>query len=140
MAVAGHLKQPTRGCPLALASSGSVRAAPRRLFGLAPTGGCRAAAVASGAVGSYPTVSPLPDCPLARAGGRSALCCPVRRLSAPRRYLAVCPAELGLSSRQPCGHPATITLGQQHKCNWENGLRLWVRLRPGGPVPARPGG
>jgi len=33
---------------------------PRRLFGLAPTGGYPAAAVTSGAVGSYPTVSPLP--------------------------------------------------------------------------------
>jgi hypothetical protein len=41
------------------------------LFGLAPRGVCRASAVASGAVGSYPTVSPLPcsiafDSPLAR--------------------------------------------------------------------------
>ena len=42
------------------ASGLSVRVAPRRLFGLAPTGGYRATAVASGAVGSYPTVSPLP--------------------------------------------------------------------------------
>jgi len=39
---------------------GTVRVAPRRLFGLAPTGGCRAIAVASDAVGSYPTISPLP--------------------------------------------------------------------------------
>src|SRR5215208_7533252 len=45
----------------------SVWVTPRRLFGLAPTGGYRAAAVAGGAVGSYPTVSPLPTgCP---AGG-----------------------------------------------------------------------
>ena len=34
---------------------------PRRLFGLAPTGGYRATTVTSGAVGSYPTVSPLPS-------------------------------------------------------------------------------
>src|SRR5687767_7710823 len=53
------------------------------------------------------------------AGRRSALCCPVRRLPAPRRYLAVCPVELGLSSRWPCGHPATNTLGQPYKCNRE---------------------
>src|SRR5687768_13860154 len=92
--------------PLILAESGSVWATPRRLFGLAPTGGCRAAAVTSGAVGSYPTVSPLPCSTLLRGvAGRSALCCPVRRLSAPRRYLAVCPVELGLSSRRPCDRP-----------------------------------
>ena len=41
--------------------------------------------------------------------GRSVLCGPVRRLSAPRRYLAVCPVELGLSSNGPCSRPpATI--------------------------------
>ena len=33
--------------------------------------------------------------------GRSVFCGPVRRLSAPRRYLAVYPVELGLSSRRP---------------------------------------
>src|SRR2546422_2779440 len=38
--------------------------------------------------------------------GRSVFCGPVRRLTAPRRYLAVCPAELGLSSiRHPAGIP-----------------------------------
>src|SRR6478672_9364477 len=59
MAVAGHLEQPTRGW------SSTVWVTPRRLFGLAPTGGYRAAAVAGGAVGSYPTVSPLPTgCPM----------------------------------------------------------------------------
>src|SRR6185436_15696664 len=43
----------------------SVWVTPHRLFGLAPTGGYRAAAVAGGAVGSYPTVSPLPNgCPV----------------------------------------------------------------------------
>ncbi len=70
----------------------AVRAGPHRLFGLAPTGGYRAAAVTSRAVGSYPTISPLP------VSGRFVFCGPVRRLAAPRRYLAVCPAELGLSS------------------------------------------
>src|ERR1043166_3754637 len=45
MAVAGHLEQPTRGFRESLAASPdwAVRVAPRRLFGLAPTGGCRAA-------------------------------------------------------------------------------------------------
>ena len=48
--------------------------APRRppLFGLAPGGVCRAAAVAGSAVGSYPTVSPLPVRP--KPAGRSVLC------------------------------------------------------------------
>ena len=63
------------------ASSGSLpaafsskRTASRRLFGLAPAGVCRAVRVATNAVGSYPTVSPLPT--LAR--GRSFLCGTVR--------------------------------------------------------------
>jgi hypothetical protein len=51
-------KQP-RGFPLAPS-----------LFGLAPGGVCRAAPVASRAVGSYPTLSPLPrQNPKASAGG-----------------------------------------------------------------------
>jgi len=57
MAVADHLKQPTRGSPLPV---WTVWVTPRRLFGLAPTGGYRATTVAGRAVGSYPTVSPLP--------------------------------------------------------------------------------
>jgi hypothetical protein len=59
MAVAGHLEQPTRGSRR-LRFGWSVWVTPRRLFGLAPTGGCRAPSLALGAVGSYPTVSPLP--------------------------------------------------------------------------------
>src|SRR5881628_660192 len=77
----------------------------RCLPGLAPTGGYRAASVAGRAVGSYPTVSPLP-----LDKGRSVFCGPIRRLAAPRRYLAVCPTELGLSSmRQSSRRTATIT-------------------------------
>src|SRR5438309_2067391 len=53
------------GWPSPATSSGlpaarATRAGSRCLFGLAPTGGCRAASVAERAVGSYPTVSPLP--------------------------------------------------------------------------------
>ena len=100
----------------------SVWVTPRRLFGLAPTGGYRATAVAGGAVGSYPTVSPLPD---GRPVGRSVFCGPVRRLSAPRRYLAVYPVELGLSSEHLAA-PATITLDQRGEYNrgrteWRSG-------------------
>jgi hypothetical protein len=49
-------------------------------------------------------------------GGRSVFCGPVRRLSAPRRYLAVYPVELGLSSRRRMA-PATITLDQRGEYN-----------------------
>jgi len=45
----------------------SVWATPRRLFGLAPTGGYRAVSVTRNAVGSYPTLSPLP--PICIDGG-----------------------------------------------------------------------
>ena len=76
----------------------SRRAVSRRLFGLAPAGVCRAGRVATPAVGSYPTLSPLP--PLARR--RFAFCCTVRHTKltprAPRHYLATCPVEPGLSS------------------------------------------
>ncbi len=54
------------------------------LFGLAPDGVYRAVRVTTSAVGSYPTVSPLPDPP---EGGhrRSALCCTFRRFG-PKAY------------------------------------------------------
>src|SRR5437762_11300036 len=79
----------SRGLPAAR----TTRAGSRCLFGLAPTGGYHAASVARRAVGSYPTFSPLP-----LDKGRSVFCGPFRRLAAPRRYLAVCPLEPGLSS------------------------------------------
>jgi hypothetical protein len=75
-----------------------VRVAPCRLFGLAPAGGYPATTVTSGAVGSYPTVSPLPGYRANPRSGRFVFCGPVRRLAAPRRYLAAYPVELGLSS------------------------------------------
>src|SRR6266568_4719196 len=43
-----------------LPTARTTRAGSRCLLGLAPTGGCRAAPVTKRAVGSYPTVSPLP--------------------------------------------------------------------------------
>src|SRR5207244_3773570 len=91
----------SRGLPAAR----TTRAGSRCLLGLAPTGGYRAAHVARRAVGSYPTFSPLP-----LDKGRSVFCGPFRRLAAPRRYLAVCPLELGLSSaRHSDRRTATIT-------------------------------
>lgn len=53
--------------------------------------------VASRAVRSYRTLSPLPD-PACAGHRRFALCCTSRRLAPPRRYLAPCPMEPGLSS------------------------------------------
>ena len=41
---------------------------------------------------------------------RSTLCCTCRRLSPPRRYLAPCPMEPGLSSRSSKDEPATVRL------------------------------
>jgi len=52
--------------------------------------------VASCAVRSYRTLSPLPAHP--KVSRRSSLCCTFRRLAPPRRYLAFCPMEPGLSS------------------------------------------
>ncbi|CDK16453.1 hypothetical protein LA635_2829 [Erwinia amylovora LA635] len=53
--------------------------------------------VASRAVRSYRTLSPLPD-PICIGHRRFALCCTGRGLASPRRYLAPCPMEPGLSS------------------------------------------
>jgi hypothetical protein len=68
------------------------------LHGLAPNGVCRATLVAEGAVGSYPTISPLP-----RGNGlaarRYAFCCTILGVTPTGRYPAFCPMELGLSSR-----------------------------------------
>ena len=56
--------------------------------------------VTSRAVRSYRTLSPLPD-PACAGHRRFALCCTSRRLAPPRRYLAPCPMEPGLSSPPP---------------------------------------
>ncbi len=95
---------PAISCGLPAAQT--TRAGSRCLFGLAPTGGCRAAPVARRAVGSYPTVSPLP---FGYKGGLFSVAL-FRRLAAPRRYLAVCPVELGLSSMDPSSR-STATIG-----------------------------
>ncbi len=66
------------------------------LFDLAPGGVCRAAPVASRAVRSYRTFSPLPN---SFTGIRRYIFCGTfRRFTPPRRYLAPCPMEPGLSS------------------------------------------
>ena len=52
--------------------------------------------VARLAVRSYRTISPLPRVPKNRSA--VSFCCTFRRLAPPRRYLAPCPVEPGLSS------------------------------------------
>ena len=70
------------------------------LFGLAPNGVYPAAHVAICAVRSYRTFSPLPACTECRRR-RYIFCGTFHRLAPPRRYLASCPAEPGLSSPHP---------------------------------------
>ena len=78
-------------------------------------------------MGSYPTVSPLP---FGYKGGLFSVAL-FRRLSAPRRYLAVCPVELGLSSMGPYSRPtATIgpTTSYRGKGTGARGLRARLYL------------
>lgn len=51
------------------------------LFGLAPGRVCRATFIAESAVGSYPTVSPLPRGTIAGAARRFVFCCTVRNVT-----------------------------------------------------------
>ena len=84
--IAHNLKQPTR-----------IQRGPRLngfLFGLAPSGVCPAIFVTKNAVRSYRTISPLPNVNT----WRYIFCGTFRRLAPPRRYLALCPMEPGLSS------------------------------------------
>ena len=98
---------------------------------------CRS--VARLAVRSYRTVSPLPrtSCDAVR---RSALCCTFRRLAPPRRYLAPCPVEPGLSSA-----PVPTEVVPDDATVWPTPPRAVYRLRGGcrrvglkqGPAPVR---
>ena len=126
--VAGRLERPTRGSPLAHARDLVVWVTPRRLFGLAPTGGCRATVRCRRCGGLLPHLFTLT--PRSRSG-RCLFCGPVRRLAAPRRYLAVYPLELGLSSGRPKA-PATTALDPPQKAN--SPARLGP-TPPGGGVP-----
>ena len=95
------------------AASLSGRAVPRCLFGLAPAGVCRATAVTSCAVGSYPTVSPLPVRRRTGAiGGLFSVALSVEANASPRHYLAARPVEPGLSSNasRTRDHPADSIL------------------------------
>ncbi len=86
------------------------------LFGIAPGGACRAGPVARPAVGSYPTVSPLPQ-----QVGRSVFCGAFPRVSPAGRYPAPLPCGVRtfLVVLPPRGHPALRARG---------GLSLWGRV------------
>ena len=86
MRVAAHLERPTR--ELVWAHSTLPYSVLLRVGFTVPQ------RVATCAVRSYRTFSPLP----AIAGRRFVFCGTFRRLAPPRRYLAPCPAEPGLSS------------------------------------------
>ena len=68
------------------------------LFGLAPSGVFPATDVTISAVRSYRTISPLPAA-IRIWRWRYIFCGTFHRLAPPRRYLALCPMEPGLSSR-----------------------------------------
>jgi len=74
------------------------------LFGLAPGDACRAVCVTTNAVGSYPTVSPLPD-PLRAIGGLFSVA-PVSDRSA-WVLPSTLPSESGLSSRRTSRRAST---------------------------------
>jgi len=81
------------------------------LRGLAPNGVCHATDVTAGAVGSYPTVSPLPGA--RERPGRFVFCCTVLEVSLTGRYPAFCSVEPGLSSRPlgPSDHLFCVDAG-----------------------------
>jgi len=92
--------------------------------------------VTTRAVRSYRTLSPLPA---NNVCGRSTLCCTFRRLAPPRRYLAPCPVEPGLSSRRQRPAIARLTLTDSVEpydadtSHWYCGLginlcALWCRV------------
>jgi len=92
MPVTKHLKRPTRIHAWAM----HCRERHGSLFGLAPSGVYPATTVTSSAVRSYRTISPLPK--QQALPWRYIFCGTFRRLTPPRRYLALCPMEPGLSS------------------------------------------
>jgi hypothetical protein len=93
-----RLERPTRKPLRAAGTDPKARALPYLV--LLQVGFAVPPNVATGAVRSYRTLSPLPAA--TRLHGprhrRFTFCCTVRGLAPPRRYLAPCPVEPGLSS------------------------------------------
>ncbi len=93
-----RLERPTRKPLRAAGTSPKARALPYLV--LLQVGFAVPPNVATGAVRSYRTLSPLPATTHlhAQRHRRFAFCCTFRGLAPPRRYLAPCPMEPGLSS------------------------------------------
>jgi hypothetical protein len=126
------------GTPVAERLARPTRAATRKhrcrlpgvppLFGLAPGGVCRAASVAGRAVGSYPTVSPLP----ARRTGQAVCFLWHFPWGRPRRMLSgtVFPWSPDFPHPQPfgsrwCGRPAGWQ-GDKGVCCRKRNLNCWT--------------
>jgi len=92
--VAARLERPTRKPPRAAGADPATRTLP--YLALLQVGFAVPPNVATGAVRSYRTLSPLPAG--LRRHRRFAFCCTFRGLAPPRRYLAPCSMEPGLSS------------------------------------------
>ncbi len=92
--LAGRFSRPTRTARTGDGPTGANSGAPP-LFGLAPGGACHAVPIAGSAVGSYPTLSPLPTAEA--EGGLLSVALSLRSPSAgvARRHITV---EPGLSS------------------------------------------
>ena len=121
-----QLQPPTRTC-WSIRGSADLpedRCGTRSLFGVAPSGACHATAVASRAVGSYPTVSPLPATDpkrtLEEAGGLFSVALSVG-LPRPGVTRHRCFLESGLSSPAGCPTKAAIHLsarGPPYGVHW----------------------
>ena len=73
------------------------------LFGLAPGGVCRAGLLPGSRCA---LTAPFHPCLIPCGPSAVSFCCTVRRLAPPRRYLAPCPVEPGLSS--PCRNTSRL--------------------------------
>ena len=109
------------------------------LLGLAPGGVCRAGLLPDSRCALtapfHPCLIPL------RGHRRSAFCCTVRRLAPPRRYLAPCPVEPGLSSareRDAAAWPASfLSVAGNWECRTGNGSSSNASYSPF-PIPHSP--
>ena len=142
--VAERLTRPTRA---ALAGNG-----PPPLCGLAPGGVCHAASVTVRAVGSYPTLSPLP---VARRHRRSAFCGTFPGVAPAGCYPAPCfrgartflPSGLSAgagAAARPAGRPyvaATAAKGNRPRAAYESTAGRWHEkgARHNGQTPVEGG-
>ena len=97
------------------------------------------------AVRSYRTISPLPVC--LRRLRRYLSVALIRRLAPPRRYLAPCPMEPGLSSAPRCTEmhrddatvwptPPSLLSHVRRRCAARSGFRSYRDPSPQSPVPS----